>query len=961
MEAVAGSRHTNPLALDATCDRPTWTAASPHASAPRSTTSSTAHRRATVPLPEPLSPLSSNTEGDRVRAVTHRSPPLRHAVAVLSRASATAGAGDEDVVEVNASSTSSSTTSLQWHRHNPYGNVPSRAHSPGTDDSGSPLPLPGSVLAVSHGGTGATLQSFTVVRRSHSLRRSRGTIAAAGRDGVLHTSQPLPQHHNANVPHTLVSPLASQVRAVPSRTSSAASRVSSSHCSSSHRRSSGSMGFLPDVDVVEGSASSSGVFLLHHCRLQLTTRGQSGAASSSATTTPHSYAAVETFFEETGGFAVDEDDAGEPRSRQRSASAHHPPNKAEHHRHGNGNSNSSSNSSGGGGEAVAEARHTSAPTSLPLYAELQRYASTSLSEISQPCRDTAVATEDAGPPAAAPGAMPLPSSACAGSAPQPPPPAPPPECLSTPPPCFLPAVPPDQPRAPQHTQPQSKTPSGAAALPSFTAATLTDMLTAHLARLSESGGADGAAAAQEVVWCPAGSHFSVYDSGMRQHFLLRSEEVAITCGAIRYVSLYERHGNQTRFRFQLCNRHLHHRCSSGAACPYIHSVELSATTRVHMNENCITNVGVRTMNHVELAGGRNTLGYATVAPGLLFAVYPPNRLDSPPQLIPSECVLRTQGAMQTCAALVREAAGGGGVAGGGGIVRPRHCAHFQFKRMCNLGAACHFIHALTPFVQGMVNQPPLPMVVDMASISIGCGAGCVLPTAARGVGGALLDLWSDAATATAGNALHATAPPAQRPLRSGVDAQHSRGVTVPLAQPCVEAVHELPYAQPAPLPPGGGLVGAGGTPDGAAAAAHDTRPLHPWTPSTGPRDGGGPYMAATAAPTSAGAAVPATAMRVAPAAPPGGVMTFKSFTTAPPPPPLPAALMVGVPPVLAQQPHAHPRATAPHHPRRASPQPLQPQQQWIPITSAALGGAPAARHPHHHRYTTGSPSRRGPA
>lgn len=50
------------------------------------------------------------------------------------------------------------------------------------------------------------------------------------------------------------------------------------------------------------------------------------------------------------------------------------------------------------------------------------------------------------------------------------------------------------------------------------------------------------------------------------------------------------------------------------------------------------------------------------------------------------------------------------------IVRPRHCAHFQFKRMCNLGSTCHFIHSLIPFVQGMVNQPPLPAAVSAAAL-----------------------------------------------------------------------------------------------------------------------------------------------------------------------------------------------------------------------------------------------------
>lgn len=253
------------------------------------------------------------------------------------------------------------------------------------------------------------------------------------------------------------------------------------------------------------------------------------------------------------------------------------------------------------------------------------------------------------------------------------------------------------------------------------------------------------APSNSALRCPSGSHFSVYDADIRQHYIIESSDVAITRGALKYVALNERYGNQTRFRFQLCKRFLQQRCTSGVECSYIHSCVVPKATLVHVNENSITTTGVQQIDQKELSGGKNTMRYATMPTGVVFAIYPPNQTMSPPQLIPSEMILETIGARNTyralcsgavpsttTAATVAAAAVGGG--GGGGLrldgghlanpnpaaaadataaIKPRHCAHYQFKRMCNLGTSCNFIHSLIPFVQGMVNQPPLPYPADL--------------------------------------------------------------------------------------------------------------------------------------------------------------------------------------------------------------------------------------------------------
>ncbi|GET85444.1 hypothetical protein, conserved [Leishmania tarentolae] len=705
----------------------------------------------TAPLPERLSPLFSYTEVEAMHGMAHRllQPPGSGARCASREVLVTGGAHD-DALDINTSSASSSTTSPQWHRHNPYRTLSTAtstpAHSPSADNSYTCLALPCSFIGRSSKGPALASHHLNVVLHRHA---SHGRRAAALSSEPSCCPQQPSSHPSVHAHDTLLSSETSQPEQATSRTSSSASRASS-HYSSGHQRNS-STGFLPDVDVVEGTTSNSSVFLMHNCQFRLNTHDRSRAASSSLTT-PQSYTTANQFFEETGGFSVDDDYGTGCNSRRRSATSHSFRDDVDHH----GRSGGVEGGYGTGRGAAAAAS---------LLSTFGRCGSVSFSESS-------VRGQDLIDPASASGPVGKETNTgqTGASAPQklqrltmlssvisltevrhsPQKAWPSAESHNRDRVCTMPShadptlTPADYPKVEQYShahqpqdqqhQPKLKASTDAAALwpstvaaaaPSFTVAHLTELLEAHLARVHSGNSSDGKG--RDEVWCPAGSQLSVYDSCMRQHYLIKSEKVAITRGAIKYASLNERYGNQTRFRFQLCNRYLRHRCSSASKCPYIHSHVLSTVTAVHMNENSITS-GVRQQDREDLAGGRNALKYPTIAPGMIFAVYPPNQLNSSPQLIPSELILQTEGALHTYRALSRDTADGADHRKDTTIVRPRHCAHFQFKRMCNLGTSCHFIHSLIPFVQGTVNQPPLPLSVDLRTLNSSV-AGVVLPSA----------------------------------------------------------------------------------------------------------------------------------------------------------------------------------------------------------------------------------------
>jgi len=193
--------------------------------------------------------------------------------------------------------------------------------------------------------------------------------------------------------------------------------------------------------------------------------------------------------------------------------------------------------------------------------------------------------------------------------------------------------------------------------------------------------------------CPAGAVLTVYNGDISQHFNLASETFQITRGSIKYADHHARYGSQTRFRFQLCHNYLEHKCAKLSECSYIHATVLPKPSEVHLNPFAPRRLAADRHGHgqdVPMSAQDDpniANSYETLAPGMVLRVFAPNDNGaSEPQSIPSEMIIVTAGAL---------AARRGGP--GPDAARPRHCAHYQFKRLCNLGTQCHFIHSKIPF------------------------------------------------------------------------------------------------------------------------------------------------------------------------------------------------------------------------------------------------------------------------
>lgn len=257
--------------------------------------------------------------------------------------------------------------------------------------------------------------------------------------------------------------------------------------------------------------------------------------------------------------------------------------------------------------------------------------------------------------------------------------------------------------------------SGGQGLPSFDHSNDQSLL---VASVSSGRGAGEEQHFTEDIACPAGWTLSVYDADISQHYTIESHHVMVTLGALKYSDFYQKYGSQTRFRFQLCKRYVNGRCSNGIDCQYIHSKVIPKSTHVHINENCASSASAALTAEV-IEGGNNSLLYDTLPAGVSLCVYPPNNANAHPQMIPSQKILRTLGASNVYQvvlnahhqrqAKIEEALRTTGKSPNLPPVKqphglkPRHCAHFQFKRMCNLGAECNFIHSLVPFIQSMAN------------------------------------------------------------------------------------------------------------------------------------------------------------------------------------------------------------------------------------------------------------------
>jgi len=165
---------------------------------------------------------------------------------------------------------------------------------------------------------------------------------------------------------------------------------------------------------------------------------------------------------------------------------------------------------------------------------------------------------------------------------------------------------------------------------------------------------------------PQGFVFSVFDGQFTQHFDIPSEEVNPTHGAMRYIEHYNEVGPYSRFRFQICHSHLQQRCQKGMECTYIHANRLPSADVIH-------------------ARGREK-NYDTLQSGSILFIYSPHS-SMPPQAIPSQSIIRTVGAEKLMHAISQ---------GSTSFHRPQHCAHLQFKKVCNRGYNCGFIHSIAP-------------------------------------------------------------------------------------------------------------------------------------------------------------------------------------------------------------------------------------------------------------------------
>jgi len=164
---------------------------------------------------------------------------------------------------------------------------------------------------------------------------------------------------------------------------------------------------------------------------------------------------------------------------------------------------------------------------------------------------------------------------------------------------------------------------------------------------------------------PPGFHVGVYDAKLTSYFEVPSECVVPTHGAIRYVEHYNEFGPYSRFRFQLCNNFQAGRCSRGAACTYIHALGFDRAQQIHLNNGTTG----RTLPH-----------------GASFYVFMPSNTSPVPQFVPSTQILVTKGSLAVYDAIMSNRRSC--------IGRPQHCAHFVYKKVCNRGEECNFIHSL---------------------------------------------------------------------------------------------------------------------------------------------------------------------------------------------------------------------------------------------------------------------------
>jgi hypothetical protein len=170
----------------------------------------------------------------------------------------------------------------------------------------------------------------------------------------------------------------------------------------------------------------------------------------------------------------------------------------------------------------------------------------------------------------------------------------------------------------------------------------------------------------EMATFPAGFKVNVYDGRLTNYFEVPSEWIAPTHGGMRYVEHFNETGPYSRFRFQLCHNFLNGRCNKGFNCTYVHANQLPTAHEIH----------VQGMD-----------AYERLPAGLSLFVNMPGSTGRP-QMVPSQYIIRTVGSERLYTDVLDNKHGT--------FVRPQHCAHFLFKKLCNLGPKCAFIHVIAP-------------------------------------------------------------------------------------------------------------------------------------------------------------------------------------------------------------------------------------------------------------------------
>jgi hypothetical protein len=206
--------------------------------------------------------------------------------------------------------------------------------------------------------------------------------------------------------------------------------------------------------------------------------------------------------------------------------------------------------------------------------------------------------------------------------------------------------------------------------------------------------------------CPPGFTLTVYNGDISQHFTLKSEDVQITRGSIKYVDHHSRYGAQMRFRFQLCHNYLLHKCPRMSECSYIHATKLPQPSQVHLNPFAPRRLAAdrhgrsEEVPYAEVDDPNVANTYETMPAGATFIIFPPhgNQVTNQETSVPSSMVIRTSGADEAWSFMLNPSLAPPGY-------RPRHCAHYQFKRVCNQGKSCPHIHSKVPFAGTVVGLP----------------------------------------------------------------------------------------------------------------------------------------------------------------------------------------------------------------------------------------------------------------